>query len=101
MHLRPLHDNVLVTPLEAEKMTEGGLHIPENAKEQPTRGKVIAVGEGRVDDKGKRVPLDVKVGDEVLYGKYAGSDVELHGEEHKMIKEADVLAVVEPGNAPG
>lgn len=95
MHLRPLHDNILVTPLEAKEKTEGGLFIPENAKEKPTRGKVVAVGEGRTDEHGKRVPLDVKVGDEVLYGKYAGTDVELHGEQHKMIKEADVLAVVE------
>lgn len=93
MHLRPLHDNLLVAPLEAADKTESGLFIPQNAKEQPTRGKVVAVGAGKRDDKGVRIEPDVKVGDIVLYGKYAGTDVELHSEKYKMIKEDEVLAV--------
>lgn len=94
MYLRPLNDNILIVPLEAKEKTDGGLFIPENAKKTSDRGKVVAVGSGRTDDKGNLIPIDLKVGDEVLFGKYAGTDIELHGEAHKMLKEADILGVV-------
>ena len=95
MKLRPLHDRILVRRIEEEEKTKGGLIIPDTAKEKPQEGKVMAVGKGKVNDDGKRRPLDVHKGDRILFSKYAGSDIELEGEEHLIIREDDVLAVLE------
>ena len=95
MKIRPLHDRVLVRRVAEEEMTKGGLYIPDSAKEKPARGKVVAVGNGKVDDQGNKHPLDVTPGDEVLFGKYAGTEVKIEGEEHMILKEDDILAVVE------
>ena len=92
MAIRPLDDRVLVEPLEAEEKTAGGILLPDTAKEKPQQGKVIAVGPGKPTDKGDRLPLGVKVGDTVLFGKYSGSDVEVSGKEYKILREADILA---------
>ena len=93
--LKPLEDRIVVSPLEAEQVTASGLVIPDTAKEKPQEGKVIAVGPGRVDDKGTRVPVDVKVGDVVLYSKYGGTEVKYSGEEYLVLSARDVLAVIE------
>jgi chaperonin GroES len=93
--LKPLEDRIVVQPLEAEQVTASGLVIPDTAKEKPQEGKVIAVGPGRVDDKGVRVPVDVKVGDVVLYSKYGGTEVKYSGEEYLVLSARDVLAVIE------
>jgi chaperonin GroES len=93
--LKPLEDRIVVSPLEAEQVTASGLVIPDTAKEKPQEGKVIAVGPGRVDDKGVRVPVDVKVGDVVLYSKYGGTEVKYSGEEYLVLSARDVLAVIE------
>ncbi len=93
--LKPLEDRIVVSPLEAEQVTASGLVIPDTAKEKPQEGKVIAVGPGRVDDKGARVPVDVKVGDVVLYSKYGGTEVKYSGEEYLVLSARDVLAVIE------
>ncbi|NVB40649.1 co-chaperone GroES [Pseudenhygromyxa sp. WMMC2535] len=95
MKVRPLNDRVLVKRLEEEQMTAGGLYIPDAAKEKPTRGKVVAAGNGRANDEGQRKPLDVKEGDEVLFGKYAGTEIKVDGEELIIMREEDILAVVE------
>jgi chaperonin GroES len=95
MNVRPLNDRVLVKRLEEETKTAGGIYIPDSAKEKPTRGKVIAAGSGRYDDDGKRKPLDVKGGDEILFGKYAGTEIKIDGEELIIMREDDILAVVE------
>jgi chaperonin GroES len=92
--LRPLDDRVVVEPLEAEEMTAGGIVLPDTAKEKPQRGHVIAVGPGKLLDDGKRGELSVAVGDEVIYGKYAGSDFEVEGREVKILRESDILAKV-------
>jgi chaperonin GroES len=93
--LNPLEDRIVVQPLEAEQTTASGLVIPDTAKEKPQEGKVIAVGPGRFDDAGsKRVPMDVKVGDKVLYGKYSGTEVTVDGEQLLILRESDVLAVI-------
>ena len=92
--IKPLEDRILVQANEAETTTASGLVIPDTAKEKPQEGTVIAVGPGRVDDKGNRVPIDVKVGDTVIYARYAGSEVKLGAEEYLIIAESDVLAVV-------
>jgi chaperonin GroES len=92
---RPLHDRVLVRRIEAEEKTPGGIIIPDTAKEKPVEGEVLAVGPGARDEMGKVVPLDVKVGDRVLFGKWAGTDVIIAGEERLILKEADILGVVE------
>jgi chaperonin GroES len=94
MKVRPLHDRILVKRIEDEDMTKGGIIIPDTAKEKPQEGKVIAVGSGRVDDEGKVTPLDVKKGDKVLFTKYAGNEIQLDGDEHLIIREDDVLAVL-------
>jgi chaperonin GroES len=94
MNLRPLHDRIVVTRVPEEGKTAGGLFIPDSAKEKPARGKVIAVGEGKRDDHGKRIALDVKKGDEVLFGKYAGTELRVDGAEHIVLREEEVLAVV-------
>lgn len=90
--LRPLDDRVVVEPLEAEEKTSGGILLPDTAKQKPQQGKVVAVGPGRLSDKGERAALSVKVGDTVLFGKYSGSDVEVSGRELKILRESDILA---------
>ena len=95
MNVRPLNDRVLVKRLEEETKTAGGLYIPDSAKEKPTRGMVVAVGSGRANDEGVRKPLDVKAGDQVLFGKYAGTEIKVDGEELIIMREEDILAVVE------
>jgi chaperonin GroES len=93
--LKPLEDRIVVEPLEAEQVTASGLVIPDTAKEKPQEGKVLAVGPGRFDDKGSRVPVDVKVGDVVLYSKYGGTEVKYSGQEYLVLSARDVLAVIE------
>jgi chaperonin GroES len=95
MAIRPLDDRIVVQPLEAEEKTAGGILLPDTAKEKPQRGKVLAVGEGRTTDDGKKIPLTVKIGDEVLYGKYAGTEIKWKGDELKILRENEVLAVFE------
>ena len=92
--LRPLDDRVVVQPMDAEEMTAGGIVLPDAAREKPQRGKVIAVGAGKLLDSGKRGELSVKVGDQVIFGKYGGSEVEVNGEEFKILRESDILAKV-------
>jgi chaperonin GroES len=94
MKFRPLHDRVVVKRLDAEEKTTGGIIIPDTAKEKPQEGKVLAVGPGRVDDNGNRVPVDVSVGDVVIYSKYGGTEVKYNGEEYLILSARDVLAVV-------
>ena len=94
MKVRPLHDRILVKRIEDESRSKGGIIIPDTAKEKPQEGKVIAVGKGRVDDEGKLRPLDVQKGDRILFGKYSSTEVQLDGEEHLIIREDDVLAVL-------
>jgi len=93
--LKPLEDRIVVKPLEAEQVTASGLVIPDTAKEKPQEGQVLAVGPGRVDDSGKRIPLDVSVGDKVLYSKYGGTEVKYSGEEYLVLSARDVLAIIE------
>ncbi len=95
MKIRPLHDRIIVKRVEEEERTKGGIIIPDTAKEKPMEGKVIAVGKGKVLDDGKIQPLDVKVGDRVLFGKYAGTEVKIEGEEHLIMREDDILGVIE------
>ena len=95
MAIRPLDDRIVVKTLEAEKQTAGGILLPESAKEKPMRAKVMAIGSGRLTDKGERVALTLKKGDEVLYGKYAGTEIKWNGEEYKILRESEILAVIE------
>jgi chaperonin GroES len=96
MKIRPLQDRVLVKRLDDElEKTKGGIIIPDTAKEKPQQGKVIAVGKGKVGDDGKITPMDVKVGDKILFGKYAGSEIKLDGDEHLIMREEDILGVLE------
>ena len=95
MKLKPLDDRVVVQALEAEETTAGGIVLPDAAKEKPQRGNVIAVGPGRLLDSGERVAVSVKVGDQVLFGKYGGTDIEVEGEEVKILRESDILAKIE------
>jgi chaperonin GroES len=95
MKVRPLADRILVKREEASETVRGGIIIPDTAKEKPQEGKVVAVGPGRVDEHGKRVPLEVKKGDRILIGKYAGTEVKIDGNEHIILREDDVLAVFE------
>ena len=94
LSLRPLDDRVVVQALEAEEKTTGGILLPDTAKQKPQQGKVIAVGPGKLSEKGERLALAVKVGDTVLFGKYSGSDVEVSGTEFKILRESDILAKV-------
>ena len=94
MKLRPLHDRIIVTRIEEEDRTAGGIIIPDTAKEKPQQGKVLAVGNGRLMEKGEIIPLTVKEGDRVLFAKYAGSDVKVEGEELLIMREDDILAIV-------
>ena len=91
MNIRPLHDRIIVERLEEETKTAGGLIIPDTAKEKPQQGKVIAVGKGKKTEDGKVLPLDVKVGDKVLFGKYAGTEIKIEGKEYLMMREDDIL----------
>ncbi|MES0874594.1 co-chaperone GroES [Sinimarinibacterium thermocellulolyticum] len=93
MNLRPLHDRVIVKRLEEEKKSAGGIIIPDNAAEKPVRGEVLAVGPGKKGDDGKIIPMDVKKGDVVLFGKYSGSEVKVDGEEVLVMREDDIMAV--------
>jgi chaperonin GroES len=95
MKIRPLQDRVIVKRLEEEEKTKGGIIIPDSAKEKPQEGKVIAVGKGKVTEEGKVIPLDVKVGDRILFGKYSGSEVKIEGEEHLIMREEDILGIIE------
>ncbi len=95
MKVRPLHDRLIVKRLEEEEKTKGGIIIPDTAKEKPIEGKVIAAGEGRINKDGKKIPMEVKKGDRILFAKYAGTEVKMDGEEYLMMKEDDVLAVIE------
>ncbi len=94
INLKPLDDRVVVEPVEAEEVTAGGIVLPDTAKEKPQRGTVLAVGPGKLLDKGERGEMSVAVGDEVIYGKYAGSDIEVDGREVKILRESDILAKV-------
>ena len=94
LKLRPLDDRVVVEPVDAEQMTAGGIVLPDSAQEKPQRGTVVAVGPGRLLDSGERGELSVAIGDEVIYGKYAGSDFEVEGREVKILRESDILAKV-------
>jgi chaperonin GroES len=95
MKFRPLHDRVVVRRIEGEEKTKGGIIIPDNAKEKPQEGEVIAVGPGARDENGKVVPLDLKAGDRVLFGKWSGSEVKLDGEDLLIMKESDIMGVIE------
>jgi chaperonin GroES len=95
MKVRPLADRILVKREEPEETVRGGIIIPDSAKEKPQEGRVVAAGPGRLDEDGKRVPLEVKKGDRILIGKYAGTEVKIDGDEHIILREDDVLAVIE------
>ncbi|HTQ40304.1 MAG TPA: co-chaperone GroES [Pirellulales bacterium] len=92
--LRPLDDRVVVKPVEAEERTAGGIVLPDSAKEKPQRGKVVSIGPGKLLESGQRGTLSVSIGDEVIYGKYSGTDIELEGDEVKILRETDILAKV-------
>ena len=95
MDIRPLHDRIIVERLEEETKTAGGIIIPDTAKEKPQQGKVIAAGKGKKTEDGKLLPLDVKVGDKILFGKYAGTEIKIEGKEYLMMREDELLAVIE------
>ena len=95
MKIRPLHDRVIVKRIKEEEITKGGIIIPDTAKEKPSEGKIVAVGKGKLLENGTLKPLDVKKGDKVLFGKYAGTEVKIEGEEHLIMREDDIIAVVE------
>ena len=97
MKIRPLHDRILVERLEEQEVMKGGIIIPDTAKEKPQEAKVIAVGNGKVTDDGKKLPLDVKVGDRILFGKWSGTEVKIDGEELLIMKESDIMGVIEGG----
>ncbi len=95
MKIRPLHDRILVERIEEQEVKRGGIIIPDTAKEKPQEGRVIAAGTGKVNDEGKRLALDVKAGDRILFGKYSGSEVKLDDKEYLILREEDVLAILE------
>ena len=95
MKVRPLHDRVIVKRIEEEDKTKGGIIIPDTAKEKPIEGKIVAAGNGKVLENGNKVPLEVKKGDRVLFGKYAGTDIMIDGEEHLIMREDDIIAIME------
>jgi chaperonin GroES len=94
MNVKPLSDRVIVKPLEAEQKTAGGIIIPDNAKEKPQKGEVIAAGPGKISDAGQKIAMEVKKGDKVLYGKYSGSEVTVDGIEYMIMRESDILAII-------
>jgi chaperonin GroES len=93
--MKPLHDRIIVRRIEEGEQKVGGIIIPDSAKEKPQQGKVIAVGAGKIKDDGKRIPLDVKAGDTILFGKYSGQEIKINGEEHLIMREDEVLAIVD------
>ncbi len=95
MNIRPLHDRVIVKRMEEEKTTASGLIIPDSAKEKPSKGEVLAIGKGKVNDSGKTIPLDVKVGDKVLFGQYAGNEIKVEDETLLIMREDDITAIIE------
>jgi chaperonin GroES len=95
MNARPLHDRILVSRIEEGEQKVGGIIIPDSAKEKPMQGKVVAAGNGKVKDDGTRIPLDVKAGDHILFGKYSGQEIKLDGEEYLIMREDEVLAVLD------
>jgi chaperonin GroES len=95
MKLKPLNDRVIVSRVEKEQKTAGGIIIPDTAKEKPQEGKIVAAGPGKLDDKGNRIPLEVKEGDRILFSKYAGTEIKIDGVEHVFMKEDDILAVID------
>jgi len=95
MKIRPLRDRIIVKRLEEEEKTKGGIIIPDTAKEKPIEGRVIAVGDGKIKEDGTKIPLEVKTGDRVLFAKYGGTEIKIEGEEYLMMKEDDILAIVE------
>jgi chaperonin GroES len=95
MNIRPLHDRLIVKRFEEEERTKGGIIIPDNAKEKPQQGEVIAVGSGKILEDGKKAPLEVKKGDRVLFGKYSGTEIKIEGTEYLMMREDDILGIVE------
>jgi chaperonin GroES len=94
MKVKPLHDRILVKRVEPEQKVKGGIIIPDTAKEKPLEGKIVAVGAGRLDDDGKRIPLEVKAGDRVLIGKYAGTEIKIDNVEHVIVREEEVLGII-------
>jgi chaperonin GroES len=100
MNFRPLHDRIVLRRIEGEEKTKGGIIIPDTAKEKPQEGEVIAVGPGARDESGKLVPLDVKAGDRVLFGKWSGTEVKVDGEDLLIMKESDIMGVIEGAAAP-
>ena len=94
MNVKPLADRVIVRALEAEEKTAGGIIIPDNAKEKPQKGEVVAVGPGKISDSGQKITMEVKKGDKVLYGKYSGTEVTVDGKEYLIMRESDILAVI-------
>ena len=99
MKFRPLHDRVVVTRIDAEEKTTGGIIIPDTAKEKPQEGRVVAIGPGGRDENGKSIPIDVKVGDRILFGKWSGSEVKIDDEDILIMKESDILGVLDPAAA--
>ena len=95
MKIRPLHDRIIVKRIEGEEKTKGGIIIPDSAKEKPDEGKIIAVGKGKITEDGKIQPLEVKVGDKVLFSKYGGTDIKIEGEEYLIMREDDILGIIE------
>jgi len=94
MKIKPLSDRVVIKPSEPEEKTSGGIILPDTAKERPQEGKVIAVGPGKITENGTKIPMEIKVGDTVLYGKYSGTEILIDGEEHLIMRESDILAII-------
>ena len=101
MDIRPLHDRVVVKRIEEGATMQGGLYIPDSAKEKPQQGEVVAVGNGKKDDNGKPIPLDVQAGDRILFGKYSGSDIKLNGNEYLIMREDEILGVITTNGKSG
>ena len=95
MHVKPLADRVVVKPLEFDEVKKGGIIIPDTAKEKPVEGEIIEIGTGRVTDDGKKMPIEVKKGDRILYGKYSGTEVNIDGEEYLIMRESDIFAIIQ------
>ena len=95
MKIKPLNDRVLVARMDEEETTSGGIIIPDTAKEKPQEGKVIAAGPGKIDENGERIPMEVKAGDSILFGKYAGNEINIDGVEHTIMREDDILGIIE------
>ena len=94
MNIKPLSDRVVIEPLEAEDKTSGGIYLPDSAKEKPQMGKVVAAGPGKISDAGEKIPMEVKVKDKILYGKYSGTDVTFDGKDYLIMRESDILAII-------